>query len=748
MAVSLPIPLALTRRRRSSHQHTDSDGHVRSHSHGDDGGGNGISPPPSPPTAGPSRTSFVESGPGALSSSRPTSPSIPTTGSSSQSPNGASTSNRASSVDTSSQSILALFKEDYISARVYMKELDYKQALRSALRRHMYKWYAILIIAIVLTALITVKHETVVEFCEPVTRRVRAWPGGWLIPIAILIVVSFPPLVGHEIIGILCGLVWGLGIGFAILAAGTFLGEIATWIAFKWCCQGRAAKFEKKNKLYASLTQLIREKSFMFTLVLRFSAVPGHIVTAVSASAGADFWMYLAAAFLTLPKQFTIVYLGKAFGTQSRKNTIISICTTVLTLLGTIVAAVYIYYQMRIVMRRNAALTLPTISEGSTTVTMTEYSDDKRDFMGTGNNIYARRPWLVSNNSTLSTTGYRTPTRSWSMPGHMNEEELREWVEEMKYEQAATAQFNDDAGISGKVKDGRATPLIQIDANGDGASPYDEIVASSRMFDNLPPVFSPMLEVPPRLNGFGSSSPSGTSTPYYAETDGLVPDVPVPPSIAPTDNSSEIDLNLTSTYTYPPTSTPTPPKRGESSTPRPIYPGTDSPRRGGREIADEADAYAIARGARRPDYGRMRGDSRAALLGRPVDDAALEMGGGSWRRDYTRSRGDSGAALIRPNLDDADNGLGRAIESWKRDYGRSRGESGAAILGRPKDEDLGLISRPSSVVGKTSGAPRKSESERLPDVGKKHDSDEVEELRKELNGGEVHPDRQYGQEEV
>ncbi|ORY32238.1 hypothetical protein BCR39DRAFT_464782, partial [Naematelia encephala] len=130
---------------------------------------------------------------------------------------------------------------------------------------------------------------------------VRDWPAGWLIPVVFLIIVSFPPLFGHEIIGILCGLVWGLGVGFAILAAGTFFGEVATWIAFKWFCTARAAKFEKKNKLYASLTQTIREKSFMFVLVLRFSAVPGHITTAVSASAGANFWQYLAAAFLTLP---------------------------------------------------------------------------------------------------------------------------------------------------------------------------------------------------------------------------------------------------------------------------------------------------------------------------------------------------------------------------------------------------------------------------------------------------------------
>lgn len=38
-----------------------------------------------------------------------------------------------------------------------------------------------------------------------------------------------PQLFGHEIIAILCGVVWGLWIGFAIVAAGTFLGELGNF---------------------------------------------------------------------------------------------------------------------------------------------------------------------------------------------------------------------------------------------------------------------------------------------------------------------------------------------------------------------------------------------------------------------------------------------------------------------------------------------------------------------------------------
>ena len=60
------------------------------------------------------------------------------------------------------------------------------------------EWYALIIIAVTLAVLVSAKHTTIVEFLQPVTRTIRRWPGGWLIPIALLIVVSFPPLVGHE----------------------------------------------------------------------------------------------------------------------------------------------------------------------------------------------------------------------------------------------------------------------------------------------------------------------------------------------------------------------------------------------------------------------------------------------------------------------------------------------------------------------------------------------------------------------
>lgn len=60
---------------------------------------------------------------------------------------------------------------------------------------------------------------------RPWSEKVRDVPGGFLIPILIMIIISFPPLFGHEIVGVLCGIVYGLWVGFGIVAAGTFFGE-------------------------------------------------------------------------------------------------------------------------------------------------------------------------------------------------------------------------------------------------------------------------------------------------------------------------------------------------------------------------------------------------------------------------------------------------------------------------------------------------------------------------------------------
>lgn len=85
-------------------------------------------------------------------------------------------------------------------------------------------WIAIILIG-VLTAVITLKHDQVVAKLRPFAEKVRDIPAGWLIFVAVLFVISFPPLFGHELVALLAGVVYGLWIGFGVVAGGTFIGE-------------------------------------------------------------------------------------------------------------------------------------------------------------------------------------------------------------------------------------------------------------------------------------------------------------------------------------------------------------------------------------------------------------------------------------------------------------------------------------------------------------------------------------------
>ncbi|KIK64267.1 hypothetical protein GYMLUDRAFT_40552 [Collybiopsis luxurians FD-317 M1] len=229
--------------------------------------------------------------------------------------------------------------------------IDFKAMMnwRFWLRREWLWYYVIGVIIVVLSTLMTIFHDQIVNWLHPVTSRIHDLKLGWLIPIGILFVISFPPLFGHEIIAVLCGLVWGLGIGFAIVCAGTFLGEVGNFYAFKYCCRARGDKMEKTKISYACLARVVREGGFKIALIARLSAIPGHFTTAIFSTCGMNIFVFCIAAVLSLPKQFITVYFGVLFGqsgTETTKQKIISDSVVAVTILITIGACWYILRKM------------------------------------------------------------------------------------------------------------------------------------------------------------------------------------------------------------------------------------------------------------------------------------------------------------------------------------------------------------------------------------------------------------------
>lgn len=174
----------------------------------------------------------------------------------------------------------------------------------------------IITVAVLFTLLFTVFRKPIAKALTPAANSIHNLPAGWLIPIGIMIIISFPPLFGHEIIAIMCGLVWGIGAGFAIVAAGTFLGELANFFVFRYCCAARGAKLEKTSLKYATMAAVVRTGGFKVILIMRYSAIPSHFSTAVFSFCGVAILPFCIAVALSLPSQLATVLLGYTLNTE------------------------------------------------------------------------------------------------------------------------------------------------------------------------------------------------------------------------------------------------------------------------------------------------------------------------------------------------------------------------------------------------------------------------------------------------
>ncbi|EIW77961.1 hypothetical protein CONPUDRAFT_109263 [Coniophora puteana RWD-64-598 SS2] len=205
-------------------------------------------------------------------------------------------------------------------------------------------WICIILVLIVLGALFYFYHTQIVHALQTPANKLKNLPGGWAIIIAIFFVISFPPLFGHEILAIVCGLVYGVWVGFAIVSAGTLIGELGNFYAFRYMCHARGEKWERERIDYGCIAGLVREGGFKIALIARYSAIPGHFTTAVFSTVGMSVWIFLMAAILSLPKQFVTVLIGTLMeaNNPSTRDRIASDVVGVVTALVTVAAMWYI----------------------------------------------------------------------------------------------------------------------------------------------------------------------------------------------------------------------------------------------------------------------------------------------------------------------------------------------------------------------------------------------------------------------
>ncbi|KAJ7336789.1 hypothetical protein DFH08DRAFT_620612, partial [Mycena albidolilacea] len=211
-------------------------------------------------------------------------------------------------------------------------------------------FYAVVGVLLAITIVLSVKGKDIVRDLQPASHWMTSHPAAFLIPIATLLILTFPPLMGQEIVVMFVGATYSLPVACGIAAAGTLLGECANFFTFKYACRARGEKIEKANLQFGLMAFVVRRGGFLIVLMIRYSAIPSHYATSVFATIGMSFWIFLAAAVLSLPNSLIPVFVGYGMQPSVQNNGTIKIVDDVVTGVGiviTIVAYIWVQRQLK-----------------------------------------------------------------------------------------------------------------------------------------------------------------------------------------------------------------------------------------------------------------------------------------------------------------------------------------------------------------------------------------------------------------
>lgn len=203
------------------------------------------------------------------------------------------------------------------------------------------------IFAIVLVILFEVYKSDFERWVKPLADWLRARESwSWTIPVAILFVLSFPPLFGHEIVQLIVGLTYPLGVALAIACAGAILGEAGCFIVFKYGFTGWVDKKIREKIKWAATARVTQQAGFRGVLVIRYSIVPPHLANPLFACTGMKFWLYMSTVVLSLPKTMVFVALGTPSSESSKGAKIGKVIAIGIVVAITVWASIWIRKQM------------------------------------------------------------------------------------------------------------------------------------------------------------------------------------------------------------------------------------------------------------------------------------------------------------------------------------------------------------------------------------------------------------------
>lgn len=165
----------------------------------------------------------------------------------------------------------------------------------------------------ILLFIVVVKREAIMHWLVEVSNDLKEkWYTAPLLML-LIILVSFPPVVGYTFLSLSTGLIYGLSIkGWFILAFSTVVGSVAAFTVFKKVLRSQAEKLIRMNSKLEAVSSVLQDNDSYYILALiRLCPFPYSFTNgALAGIYGISIRNFAIANVVTTPKALMYLFIG------------------------------------------------------------------------------------------------------------------------------------------------------------------------------------------------------------------------------------------------------------------------------------------------------------------------------------------------------------------------------------------------------------------------------------------------------
>lgn len=178
-------------------------------------------------------------------------------------------------------------------------------------------WALLCFYAAIGTAVFVITPQRIFQYLYDSVHALSLKPYGWLVLGAIIVAVSFPPMIGHTTTVMLCGFAYGMK-GFFIAAAASQVGSILVFVLLRYFFRRQLRTWSKGDR-WVAFEEVISAKGLPLIILIRASPLPPWVYsnTMFASIDAVPLWKFIIATCFTFPKLVLHVFIGWRIGALS-----------------------------------------------------------------------------------------------------------------------------------------------------------------------------------------------------------------------------------------------------------------------------------------------------------------------------------------------------------------------------------------------------------------------------------------------